>query len=479
MNTVIKKDLLTLMCGAGLALSTAATASAASFLDEVPADDWSYGAVNNLIETGNVTDYSISIPEGRVLSRMEMAAIVDAAYKNKDAFSEADQFVIEQLNKDYYYDIKKVNMLNNIDNIDMASLDAKKGDVAFSEEEKAKIKKAADFADRFNINGSVRIRNDHYLRDIGPGNQSTGKTERATRSNHLQVFVHSDYKINDNWKANTDLTYRRSMNNPSFLFNKGGIDVGETEGGINPDIYLTGNFMDDCLKVKIGRWYEWDPFGWGMDIDGDYAGLKFEFGKKLKTYLTIGQMDEYDYVMYNGKQNEDGTWDTGTTGYQNVNSLRFFYPFDNKNDVNFGISVSDGMRGRGQVEDRVLYYFAHGHHKFDDNWDLRAGIINSNAQRLEGVNRTKKPGQWLQLQYKNADVNKPGSYAITADYRYEPSLTWPTVTDWCGNNEKFFRLGFAYVPAKNILLDTFYTWAREIDTNARDDMFRFQAHFFF
>ena len=64
-------------------------------------------------------------------------------------------------------------------------------------------------------------------------------------------------------------------------------------------------------------------------------------------------------------------------------------------------------------------------------------------------------------------------------YRYEPALSWPTVTDWCGLNERFLRLGFNYVPAKNILLDTFYQWARDIDTGVKDDLYRFQAQFFF
>ena len=81
--------------------------------------------------------------------------------------------------------------------------------------------------------------------------------------------------------------------------------------------------------------------------------------------------------------------------------------------------------------------------------------------------------------YKEAKLDTPGSYSITADYRYEPALNWVTVTDWCGLNEKFFRLGVAWVPAKNVMLDTFYTWAREIDTDSRDDLFRFQAQFFF
>ena len=143
------------------------------------------------------------------------------------------------------------------------------------------------------------------------------------------------------------------------------------------------------------------------------------------------------------------------------------------------------MASRYQDPDqgRVFYYYAHAHHKFDKNWDLRAGIINSNADRdpsnaVAGT-KTKQPGRWLQLQYKGANLQAPGSYGITATYRYEPALSWPTVTDWCGLNEKFIRLGVSYVPAKNIMLNSFYTWGKEIDTGARDDMYRFEAMMFF
>ena len=211
-----------------------------------------------------------------------------------------------------------------------------------------------------------------------------------------------------------------------------------------------------------------------MDIDCDFSGIQLVQGKKkFKTFFTAGQMDLWDDAM------------GGTRKDEKVTSLRFFYPFDAKNDINFGVSYSSAMASRYQDPDqgRVFYYYTHAHHKFDNNWAVRAGIINSNAKRdpnntVAGT-KTKKPGHWLQVNYKGTQLDKPNSYGVTLTYRYEPALTWPTVTDWCGLNEKFIRLGFSYVPYKNILLDTFYTWGREIDTGARSDLYRFQAQLFF
>ncbi len=250
-------------------------------------------------------------------------------------------------------------------------------------------------------------------------------------------------------------------------------DSGEDNTTFKMDTYIVGDLFDKALNVKLGKWNEWNPYGWGMDIDCDFSGVQLTYGKKdFKTFATVGKMDLWDNFMGGDRDSE------------NVSSLRFFYPFDANNDVNFGVSYSSGMASRYQdPDDRVFYYYVHGHHKFDDNWDVRAGTIYSNSHRdpnnaVAGT-KTKSPGRWLQVQYKNADIQKPGSYSVVADYRYEPALTWTTVTDWAGLNEKFIRLGASYVPAKNILLNSFYTWAREIDTNAKNDLYRFQAELYF
>lgn len=441
-------------------------AAAAGFMSEVPASDWSYGAVNELISAGMVPDYAVTIPQGRVMSRMEMAMIVDAAMQNKSAMNATQQAELNKLNEAYFYDIKKVRMLSKLDNMNLEQTENSADAATFTPEEKAGLKKAAALADKLSINGYARIRNDHFLKsDAG-----SGLTTRSTRANMIHVAVNSTYKVNENWQAHTDLGYRNSF---SGFDERKSLAPGENQTGLTVDTYVTGTMPKLGLDAKIGKWNEWNIYGWGMDIDCDFSGVQMTYGKKaFKTFFTGGQMDLWDDAM------------GGTRTKEKVTSLRFFYPFDKKNDINFGTSWSSAMASRYQDPDqgRVFYYYTHAHHKFDQNWDLRAGIINSNADRNNTAaagTKTKHPGRWVQLQYKGSNLSVPKSYGITLDYRYEPALSWPTVTDWCGLNEKFLRLGFSYVPAKNILLDTFYTWARDIDTNKRDDLYRFQAQLFF
>ena len=437
-------------------------AATAGFMSEVPVSDWSYSAVNGLISAGMVPDYAVTIPQGRVMSRMEMAMIVDAAMQNQSAMKATQQAELKKLNEAYYYDIKKVRMLSKLDSMDLKQTENSADSATFTPEEKAGLKKAAALADKLSIDGYARIRNDHFLK----AQAGSDTTSKSTRANMVQVSVNSTYKVSDTWQAHVDLGYRNSF---SGFDERKSLSPNEDQTGVTMDTYVTGQMPKLGLDAKIGKWNEWNIYGWGMDIDCDFSGAQFTYGKKdFKTFLTMGQMDLWD-----ASRNEE-----------KVTSLRFFYPFDKKNDINFGTSWSSAMASRYQDPDqgRVFYYYAHAHHKFDKNWDLRVGLINSNAERNNTAvagTKTKQPGRWIQVQYKGANLSVPKSYGITLDYRYEPALSWPTVTDWCGLNEKFLRLGFSYVPTKNVLLDTFYTWAREIDTDARDDMYRFQAQFFF
>ena len=446
---------------------TPAEAATNGFLAEVPAGDWSYAAANELIAAGVVPEYEMAIPEGRVLSRLEMAMIVEQAAANESAMTDAQRAAAEKLKEAYYYDIKKLALLNRLDTLDEGKLQAAESGDGFTKEERAGLKKAADLADRLDIGGYVRVRNDHYLTDKKDGNGES----RSTRANMINIEVDTAYKINKDWKAHTNITYRNTLSGFDD-FEKA--HPTENETGIIVDPFITGTLPQLGLDVKFGKWNEWNPFGWGMDIDCDFSGIQLTQGKKdFKTYFTAGQMDLWDDMM------------GGTRNKEKVTSLRFSYPFDAKNDINFGTSWSSPMQSRYQADDqhRVFYYYAHAHHKFDKNWDLRAGMIASNAKRdatnPEAGSKTKQPGRWLQLQYKEAQLQNPGTYDIVADYRYEPALSWPTVTDWCGLNERFFRLGVDYVPAKNIKLNTFYQWARDIDTGAKNDLYRFQAEFFF
>ena len=153
----MKKKLLTVLLSGAIFCGGVQASASSNFFADVPADDWSYSAVNELISTGKVPGYTERIPDGRIMSRLEMAMIVDEAQRNLSAFNTSEQATIERLGKEYFYDVKKIQLLNRINAADEQSLESKEVSEEFTPEEKSKLK---DLADRFSFNGYVRVRND-------------------------------------------------------------------------------------------------------------------------------------------------------------------------------------------------------------------------------------------------------------------------------------------------------------------------------
>ncbi len=114
----MKKKLLAALVSATVICGSVQVSASSNFFADVPADDWSYGAVNQLIETGKVEGYSEEIPEGRIMSRIEMAMIIVEAQNNIELFNKREQEVINRLAKEYFYDIKKLQLLEKLNAID-------------------------------------------------------------------------------------------------------------------------------------------------------------------------------------------------------------------------------------------------------------------------------------------------------------------------------------------------------------------------
>ena len=472
---------------------------ASNFFEEVPANDWSYSAVNELIGTGNVPGYNQKIPQGRILSRLEMAMIVDEAMKNQSAFNSQQRNMLNRLNQEYFYDIKKVQLLSKIDRLDEDTLDnldkpqRDSGRTLFTTEETDKLKALAN---RFEINGFAQIRHDHTIESAwtpeptlgGDGvyhyNAPDGKT-RSTPSTYTKIDLTAKYKINDKWKAGANFILRGNTDEVDDWTWSGGENVSTVP---SPWVWVEGNVGGGRgVDVKFGRWNEWTPMGWGYDMDSDVTGGQIAFGNpKFRTTLTAVKVDLWDnYMSSNYLQNVRGYETDDDTPFVGV---RFDWQPSEKTDVHFGVHGMGAMTSRYQDDKRknhVLYYWAHAGYKIDDNWKIHGGIINSNAKMIDhpwgedGPNPTTSPGYWFNVWYKNIDLQQPGTYDIWATYRKEPGKSWVTVTDWWPKNAEGFRLGADYVVAKNMFFTTWADKIKEIDTKAKHTRYRFQMQFMF
>lgn len=463
----------------------ASAEASSSFFDDVPANDQSYQIVNELISTGKVSGYPKPIPDGRVLSRIEMAMIIDAADKNSSDFTPAQQEQLALLKDEYLYDIKKYHLLHRLDTIDEGKLDSlenkpTEGEPQFTPEETAKIK---TLANRFEVSGYAEIRHDtmfseSVVTDANGVYQGVNKKKiRSTPSSYVKAELQMRYKINDDWKAVTGIQYRGN----SDKVDDWGVSGGENVSSLVPTMWLEGKFAKNA-HLKIGRWNEWTPWGWGYDIDCDITGAQFEIGKPIfKTVLTAGKIDLWDNYMLSGYLRGRGYKSDEETNFLGVR-FDYYHP-NHKLDAHFGIHGMSAMTSRYQDPEKKrhpLYYYAHAGYKFDDNWRAHFGMIHSNAKGIDhpwgtgGPQASRVPGIWAQVWYKNADPAKPGTYSAWLKYRREPGLTWVTVTDWWPINTEGLRLGFDYVVAKNMIIGVWGDRMKEIDTGAKSQRYRVQ-----
>ena len=506
MKFFTKKKLAAAILSTSLMFAGMHVEAAPNFFEEVPEGDWSYGAVNELIASGKVPGYDQTIPEGRILSRLEMAMIVDEAMQNSDAFTARQRRTLERLNQEYFYDIKKVQLLSKIDRLDDATLDnldkpsrrdnysdENEGETLFTTEEKSKLK---DLANRFEINGFAQIRHDHTIEhnwtpepvrgaDGHYRYNGHGDKTRSKPSTYTKVDLTAKYKINDRWKAGANFILRGNTDE---------VDDWRWSGGENtstvpsPWVWVEGKVGGgDGVDVKFGRWNEWTPMGWGYDMDSDVTGGQISFGNpKFRTTLTAVKVDLWDNFMSSdylqNVRGYDTDDETPTVG------VRWDWLASDKTDVHFGLHGMGAMTSRYQdnkKKNHVLYYYAHAGYKFDDNWKIHGGIINSNAKMIDhpwgegGPNPTTSPGYWFNVWYKNIDLQNPGTYDIWATYRKEPGKSWVTVTDWWPKNAEGFRIGTDIVVAKNMFFTTWADRIKEIDTKAKHTRYRFQMQFMF
>lgn len=514
MKFFTRKKLAAAVLSTSLMIASIQVEAAPNFFEEVPMNDWSYSAVNELISTGNVPGYNQAIPSGRIMTRMEMAMIVDEAMQNQRAFTPSQRQTIERLSQEYFYDIKKVRMLNKLDRLDEQTIDnlnkpsrhtrdKDEGEVLFTTEEQSKLKQ---FINRFEISGYARTRHDHliatnaehgrgwtpdpvaagttYTRaDGSTGYLYPGVTDEKTRSSdrhHTGVYLTTRYKINDDWKANVLFSFVGSTDETKDPIYPSG--EGNT-GMNNPDIFITGKLGGGRgVDVKFGRWNEWTPTGWGYDMDSDVTGVQFSFGKPFfRTNITATKVNLWDNYMSSGYlQNVRGYETDENTSFLGV---RWDWNPNEKTDVHFGVHGMGAMTSRYQDDKKknhVLYYYLHTGYRIDPNWHIRGGIINSNAKMIDhpwgegGPNPTTSPGFWFNVWYKQINPIKPGTYDIWATYRKEPGKSWVTVTDWWPKNAEGFRVGADVVVAKNMIFTTYADKIKEIDTRAKQTRYRFQ-----
>lgn len=415
-----------------LGFGSIAFATANPFTD-VPANHWSYAAVERLVQEGIVTGYDDKNFKGdRILTRYEMAVIVAKAISKEEKADGETKALIDKLAAEYQKELNDIGLR-------LTNLEQK--------------------VDKFTISGTVRVRFDKGRTDGTTVDKGTS-TGAYTPNSHINFDGNFAYKVNDKWSIKAESEYGREFNH-----------AGENETLQNSEyeqFYVTGPVAGSA--VKIGRFSANSPFG--LVYDDKVTGGEVAFGKVLKTTIQGGRASSTD--------------DSATYNSQGYSSIVFDAPVTSKTNVHAGYyriapntlqhqSTADGDK-------YVNYYTVAFDSQLTSDWSLKAAYAKSDAAGspdANGITSTGNKAYLVKVTYKNADMNKPGTYDLFGMYRKSPQLASYSNTDDWRQNVKGTRLGFDYILDKNFGLTTWYTIGKDVDTNAKNNEYRAELDFLF
>ena len=286
------------------------------------------------------------------------------------------------------------------------------------------------------LTGNVRIRYDN--KDYDNANDNTMKA---------RARIYGEAKINDQWKAN-------------FRF-EGTQDMRESGAEDSNDLNLisvTGPLLG--TKATFGR-FEAMPV-YGLVYDSTVDGAAISFGNKLKTTLIYGKEDN----KFGGENVDAGVAIFGYAASKATNLNAAYYVLD-----------SDGFDAALGDDQLKVWEFGFDT-KVAKNLVAKASYAKSDA---DDEDTAYQAGLW----YKGANIQNEKSFGVWAQYlNIEDLATWDTtnsnVSSTRLDGSKGIELGFGYVPAKNILMRTWYFDGEDTTTSDLDKKFiRSQVEFFF
>ena len=397
---------------------------------DVPADDWSYVAVESLIQKGLVTGYNQqNFKHGEIITRSDMAVIVAKAMSKRSTVDLDTKILIDKLVIEYKDELKDIGVRET------GVVESK--------------------MDRFSFNGTARVRFDKGHTD-GKTVDRGDKTGSYTPNSHLNLDLNYTYQVNNSWSLVGESEFGRQFNY-----------AGENEtlqNSVFEQMYVTGPFADTVIKA--GRFSSYSPMG--LAYDDKVTGAQISFGKVVKTTLQGGIASSND--------------DSSTYKAQNFSSVLFDVPLSSISNFHAGyyrIEANPYQHQQIDTGNYVNYYTAAFDSQMAKNWNFKAAYNKSDAVGAlsNGIKSNDTKAYEVKVTYKNADMNIPKSYDIYALYRKSPQLASYSNTDDWHQNVKGFRIGLDYTIEKNVGLCTWYTFGKDVDTNKENNTYRIEWDF--
>lgn len=409
----MKKSVVSALTTALVVGTTATTFAAANPFSDVPAGHWAYNSVTKLAAEGIIEGYGDGTFLGnRNITRYEMAQMIAKALaKNTDVATRAE---LDKLAAEFR---------EELDNLG----------VRVSELEK--------YSDKVKWTGEIRYRYWNDREDL-PGGGHTTRT-----NNQLQFRLFPTAEINDHWTAKARLTATSNMKT-------------DTSGDLALTyIFAEGNY--DKFNVKLGKMPFYSTADDGIVMDDFFSGAQVTYGDKFKVRLEGGRWNLSHSNLDSTVENDNAA------NYQGIELL-----YDDDKNFSAGVAYrhfnSDffkGVEGYGNDQDNANIWSVGAAYDFDNGLKLAAAYARNTKADIydKGYN--------FELGYKGADKKEPGSWGISAAYRYVgDNVGLATTFDTYGQrgNKKGIDVGLTWTPFKNTMAWLNYFHGKTLDTDETD-----------
>lgn len=257
-----KKLLKTLILGSLMSLS--ATAFAANPFELVPTSNWTYDAIDKLVQAGVYEGYrDMNFSKQQTFTRYELATFVGKALANQNKANTEQKATIDKLATEFKVELGNLGVYTSATAPSTAPSTAP----------------AVAPVDKVKISGDTRFRYEYT------------KSRKYSDDVNFRTRFNVDVDLNETWKFRT-----RFVNSNNITAFDGNDDSGSSTTKIDLS-FVKGTIGD--VGVAFGRL----PLALGkgllVDTDKNWDGAKFDFGDKIKTqigYARAGDKKKYFFT---------------------------------------------------------------------------------------------------------------------------------------------------------------------------------------
>ena len=296
--------------------------------------------------------------------------------------------------------------------------------------DKAMVDKlAAEFADELN-NLGVRVaklekkidnvKYDGILRYTWENRRYEKDSEHSNTNDwRLRLSMHSE--INENWTGHARIEYVTNMDNAKNC----------TQINCNR-LWAEGQYGN--TNIQLGKFPYYTMVDDGMVFDDDLAGGQVTFGKDVKAKIMVGRYNDAG----------GATWNVGKTF-----SMQGIEIYSKAKKFMWGVSYHNFAETATFDKNMGLWAVGLGY-KFNKDWTLKGAYAQSNKKDVQSA---EKKAYNIEIDYKDADMNKPGTWGAWLAYRHIGNYGSGVLTynSFDAKGVKAWNIGVKVAVMKNVL----------------------------